>query len=59
MSGFALRIIAMATMLIDHIGWNFVDPPMLATWIGRVAFPVYAFLLAEGFLHVCGDRDRY
>ena len=47
MTGFILRIIAMATMLLDHIGWNFIDNPMLLTWIGRIAFPCYAFLLAE------------
>ena len=33
MTGFILRIIAMSTMLLDHIGWNFIDNPMLLTWI--------------------------
>lgn len=58
MSGFVLRIIAMTTMLLDHIGWNFLENPMILTWIGRIAFPVYAFLLAEGFLITCHDRER-
>lgn len=43
MSGFVLRIIAMVTMVIDHIGWNFLDNPLYLTWFGRIAFPVYAF----------------
>lgn len=58
MTGFVLRIIAMATMLIDHIGWNFIDNPMLLTWIGRIAFPCYAFLLAEAFFFVFKEKRR-
>lgn len=57
-SGAVLRIVAMATMLIDHIGWNFISEPMMLTWIGRIAFPVYAFLLAEGFLILFNDKER-
>ena len=58
MTGFIIRIVAMVTMLADHIGWNFIDNPMMLTWIGRIAFPCYAFLLAEGFFFVFKDRRR-
>ena len=58
MSGFILRIIAMITMLADHIWWNFIDNPMLLTWIWRIAFPCYAFLLAEAFFFVFKDNKR-
>lgn len=58
MTGFVLRIIAMVTMLTDHIGWNFIDNPMLLTWIGRIAFPCYAFLLAEWFFFIFKDKRR-
>lgn len=58
MSGFILRIIAMTTMLIDHIGWSFLDNPMLLTWIGRISFPVYGFLVAESYMFLRKDNKR-
>lgn len=58
MSWFIIRIIAMVTMLIDHIGWNFIDNPIQLTWIWRIAFPCYAFLLAEGFYFIFKDKKK-
>lgn len=83
LSGSALRVIAMAAMVLDHIGYIFLADPKLRDllygaaerggevdpffnsplllWgpaiyallrcVGGVAFPIFALLLTEGFLH--------
>ena len=66
LDGSALKLIAMLTMLIDHIGavlGRYINAPLFTALghtvdlypvlriIGRISFPIYAFLLVEGFLH--------
>ncbi len=58
MTGFVLRVIAMITMLADHVACNFLNDQVIMRSFGRIAFPIYAFLLAEGFLIFCKDKDR-
>ena len=68
-----LKMIAIATMFIDHIGaaillptrfmeinisGSWVDIYSLFRMIGRTAFPIFVFLLAEGFFHT-RSRARY
>ncbi|MBR6223147.1 MAG: conjugal transfer protein TraX [Lachnospiraceae bacterium] len=81
LSSSALKLIAMVSMLIDHIGagflekgylpylkrsfggtsaiyekWDLIDSYMRL--IGRLAFPIFCFVLVEGFLHT-RDLKKY
>jgi len=52
MTAFVLKIIASITMLTDHIGAVFpLTFPMYFRFIGRIAFPVYAYMIAQGCKH--------
>ena len=72
LSGSTLKMIAIVTMLIDHIGaavvarllrsggqpaWMY-DIYSIMRDIGRVAFPIFCFLLIEGFMHT-RNRLKY
>ncbi len=48
LSGNALKIIAAISMLIDHIGYLFFPNLRIFRILGRLAFPIFAFMIAEG-----------
>lgn len=58
MNVFILKIIALTTMIIDHYGAIFQSDTMLFRMIGRLAFPIYCFLLVEGYFHT-SDVKKY
>lgn len=47
LNGNALKIIAAVTMFIDHFGLMFYPQHMIFRIIGRLAMPLFAFMIAE------------
>ena len=57
-SGFTLKVIAIISMCIDHVGAVLFPQFLILRIIGRLAFPLFAFLLVEGFMHTA-DVKKY
>lgn len=55
-NGFTLKCIAMVCMLIDHTGAVLFPQYRILRIIGRLAFPIYCFLLVEGAMHTSNIR---
>ena len=55
---FTLKWIAIISMLIDHIGLVLFPEEQIFRIIGRLAFPIFAYTLTEGFLHT-GNIKKY
>ena len=51
MSAFVLKLIACVTMFIDHIGYAIFNGSSWFNYIGRLAFPIFAFQISEGYIH--------
>lgn len=58
MSSAMLQIIALVTMAVDHIGYRLFPEADVLRMIGRLSFPLFAFMLVEGFTHT-SSRWRY
>lgn len=58
LSGNALKIIAALSMFIDHAGLILLPDVAVLRMIGRIAFPIYAFMIAEGCVYT-KNRLRY
>lgn len=59
MNAFVLKIIACFTMFIDHVGYIVFDGH--SSWfnyVGRLAFPIFAFQISEGYIHT-HDVKKY
>lgn len=51
LSSFSLHILALVFMLCDHLWAAIVPGNEWLTCIGRIAFPLFAFMIVEGYFH--------
>ena len=59
LSGSALKVIALVSMTLDHIAYYLMDESIAydaMRTMGRMAFPIFAFLLVEGYVHTRSVR---
>lgn len=55
-NSFHLKLIAVITMTIDHIGAVLMPQYGFLRIIGRIAFPIYCFMLVNGFFYTKNIR---
>ena len=51
MTSFILKIIALISMFCDHFGDAYLKHFSILNLIGRIAFPIFAFQISEGYTH--------
>lgn len=51
LTGNQLKLIALITMTVDHIGAYLFPSQLLFRVVGRLAYPIFAYMIAEGCLH--------
>ena len=56
--GTVLKLIAMISMVFDHVGDMFCPELLWPRMLGRLAMPIFSFCIAEGYIHT-RDRKRY
>lgn len=51
LTGNQLKLIAVIAMTLDHIGLALFPQQILFRVVGRLAFPIYAYMIGEGCVH--------
>lgn len=58
MSALSLKLIAIAAMTIDHLGYAIFPDVFILRWIGRLTFPIMAYFIGVGYSKT-SDLKKY
>ena len=58
MNTFYLKLLAVVLMVVDHIGFFLYPQYTILRIIGRLSFPLFGFLIANGYKYT-RDKKKY
>ncbi len=59
MSAFILKIIAVISMTCDHLSYLIFRQFSFLNYIGRIAFPIFAYQITEGYIHTHSLKNYF
>lgn len=59
LTGNQLKIVALVAMTCDHVGKMLFPRVMILQIIGRLAFPIFAYMIAEGCVHAKSKKKYF
>lgn len=54
-----LKLIAITTMIIDHVGWVLFPNLIILRLIGRLSFPIFAYGIARGYIYTTNVKKYF
>jgi len=57
-SAYIIKWLAVILMIIDHVGFFLFPQQIILRMIGRLSFPLFAFLIANGYQHT-SDKKKF
>lgn len=55
-NSYELKLIAIVTMILDHVGIVFFPQFVLFRLLGRIAFVLFCYLIVEGYIHTRNSK---
>ena len=59
MTGNQLKIVALLAMTCDHVGKLLLPQVEILQIFGRLAFPIFAYMIAEGCVHTKSKKKYF